>query len=172
MQCPKCHFESDDQATECLRCGIVFAKYVHHQEAISPTAPQVQEQSPAEDVRQELKYRVLSLPMALVLARFGVATIPFLIRLLAMMVHETGHAVTAWLCGFWATPGIWFTPVSLDRSGWITISVIAILAGIAFRAWKTERPHLIVAGAAVLVVQLICTRLSYSQAQALIVFGG
>ena len=37
-------------------------------------------------IHSELKYRVLALPMALVLARFGVAIVPFLIRLLAMMV--------------------------------------------------------------------------------------
>jgi hypothetical protein len=67
MQCPKCHFQNDDQAAECLRCGIVFDKY-------------------------------------------------------------------------WA--------------------------------WKTERPHLIVASGALLVFQFICTRLPYDRAQALIIFGG
>jgi hypothetical protein len=27
MICPKCEFEQDQRSTECLRCGIVFAKY-------------------------------------------------------------------------------------------------------------------------------------------------
>jgi len=27
MECPKCGFEQADQTTECLKCGIIFAKY-------------------------------------------------------------------------------------------------------------------------------------------------
>ena len=52
------------------------------------------------------------------------------------------------------------------------LSVAAILIGIAFWAWKTERPHLIAATAAALIFQFTCSRLPYSQAQALIIFGG
>ncbi len=28
MRCPKCNFEQPDSGTECLKCGIVFAKYL------------------------------------------------------------------------------------------------------------------------------------------------
>jgi len=27
--CPKCHFEQSEGSSECLRCGIIFEKYVH-----------------------------------------------------------------------------------------------------------------------------------------------
>src|SRR5262245_9759755 len=26
-RCPNCHFENDPQASECIKCGIVFSKY-------------------------------------------------------------------------------------------------------------------------------------------------
>ena len=148
----------------------MFAKYAHHQEA--QEQPTAESRPGNEEVRQELKYRMLALPIALVVARLGVSTVPFLTRLLSMLVHETGHAVTAWLCGFGATPGIWFTPVSDDRSVWVTVMIIAALGCIGFWAWQTKRPYMIVACAAVLILQLICTRLPYPQAQALIAFGG
>ena len=123
MQCPKCSFESDDNAIECHRCGIVFAKYARRRE----TQKQATAESVAErkDIRQELKYRILAVPLALVIARLAVATVPFLTRMLSMMVHESGHAVSAWICGYAATPGIWFTPISDERSIWVPVFLVA-----------------------------------------------
>ncbi len=33
MECPKCHFDHPSQTTECLKCGIIFAKYLAFQQA-------------------------------------------------------------------------------------------------------------------------------------------
>ncbi len=33
MRCPKCQFDHEFQTTECLKCGIVFSRYLAVQEA-------------------------------------------------------------------------------------------------------------------------------------------
>jgi len=59
-----------------------------------------------------------------------------------------------------------------ERAWWVTAFRDRSTRASRLLGWKTERPHLIVPSAAVLVVQFICTRLQYSQAMALIIFGG
>ena len=49
-----------------------------------------------------------------------------------MFVHETGHAVSAWLCGYWSTPGLWFTPVADEREFSVTLFFILALLSIWF----------------------------------------
>src|SRR5262249_13189127 len=129
-------------------------------------------QEEQRQLRQELQCRVLGILLALILARIGIATFPFLVRLLTMLVHESGHAVTAWFCGFSATPGIWFTPVSGEREAWVSLIVIAGLACLGYWGWKIKRPYLVPASAGLLLVELICRGLPYNRAQALIIFGG
>src|SRR5262245_55134515 len=172
MQCPKCRFETHDDATECPRCGIVFAKYARlvAEQHDKQTAPEPDTQT--EDARQELTCRIFAVPAALLAARIAVTTIPFLVRLLSMMVHESGHAVTAWLCGYWAVPGLWFTPVSDNRNVGVTILLIAVFGVIGVWGYKTRRPHIVVAAILVFIFQLMCTRLPYLQAHTWIIFGG
>ncbi len=48
MRCPKCGFEQPDGGIECIRCGIVFAKYAPKkkpapEETPSPVSPSVKE---------------------------------------------------------------------------------------------------------------------------------
>jgi hypothetical protein len=174
VQCPRCHFESEAQTTECLRCGIVFAKYTVPTEnaelAPPPAADEAEVTGTGE--KQELYARLLALPLALILARFAVRTAPGGVRLLTMWVHELGHAVTAWICGFGATPGPWFTSVSTDRSKGFGLG-IATLAGFgAYFSWQKKRYGAAVLCGLVLVAQVACWRLFSDQAQALIAFGG
>ena len=35
--------------------------------------------------------------------------------MLAMVLHESGHAITAWLTGRWAVPLLWVTPHGEER---------------------------------------------------------
>src|SRR5208283_1532256 len=109
MRCPKCQFDHELQTTECLKCGIVFARYEAAQKAatnrsaplgpvppgsspeplafpapvepgsarkppgfIAPVRPGSALKLPAalapapnQDARQELIYRALALPLAL-----------------------------------------------------------------------------------------------------------
>src|SRR5215475_15100475 len=106
MQCPNCRFENQDEATECPRCGIVFAKYHARPQQVTVAATEVQNTELQKELREELKYRVLGIPLALIAARIGVSLFPFLTGFLRMLLHECGHAATAWLCGYSATPGL------------------------------------------------------------------
>jgi hypothetical protein len=148
----------------------VFAKYARRREV----QEQATTESPAERevIRQELKYRILAVPVALAIARLSVATVPFLTRMLSMMVHESGHAVSAWICGYGATPGIWFTPISDDRSIWVPVFLVAGMSCLSYWARQTKRPHVIAACAGIVILQVIGWRLFYIDAQALIAFGG
>ena len=173
MQCPKCHFEHDDGATECLKCGIVFAKFAEHQKFVEVQRKFGKEdQEEAAELRQELTSRFLALPLALILARFSVALAPAAVRILAMFVHESGHAVTAWLCGYWAVPGLWFTPVGEERTIGVTVFFIGLLGFGCFWAWTSGHRALALMSAAFLGVQIVFTMLPAQTAQMLITFGG
>jgi hypothetical protein len=171
MQCPKCQFDHPLQTTECLKCGIVFSRYLAAQEAaakqaavaVPVTAPVVAAASLAEpeistdrdDALRELKYRALALPVALLVARWAVGTgFRLVAAMLAMVVHESGHAVTAWLLGRWAIPSFWVTSHGEERS-WPVVLLLtsAILFG-AWVAWKMERWGWVCIAGAVLLAQL------------------
>jgi hypothetical protein len=177
MQCPKCKFDSESQTTECLKCGIVFAKYYRLQERPQSMPTRVEAESEdeadtADEAKRELRYRVFAVPLALLAARSLVGTFPGLVRLLTMWVHEAGHAVTAWLCGFWAVPGPWVTPVSDERSLSVMVLVLGAVGFGGFQVWNARRWTMVGAGVAVLIFQLVCTLLPFNRAQALIIFGG
>jgi hypothetical protein len=75
------------------------------------------EAPPAYNPRTELISRTLALPLALLIARLlvgaGFRMVP---SMLAMVLHESGHAVTAWLTGRWAIPMLWVTMHGQERS--------------------------------------------------------
>jgi len=176
VQCPKCKFEQESETTECRRCGIVFRKYAPEPE-VTEVAPLTAEETATletrQEDRQELMFRVFALPAALLLARGAVAVAPGPVRLLSMWIHEGGHAMTAWLCGFSAMPGPWWTSVDPDRSRSITALFVGLIGFGGFRAWQKTRWFWIGTAAAVLIVLLIGTFGIYSdQAQQLIIFGG
>jgi hypothetical protein len=173
MQCPKCRFESDAQTTECRRCGIVFAKFVRVPAVESPAVVVVDDVTETLAARREFIAKCAAVPCALLVARILVAVAPGTVRLLSMWVHEFGHAVTAWLCGFSAMPGPWFTPVGLERSRGVSMLLTGALLFGGFMAWQRRRWFWVIAAAAVVLVQLKLTWAIYSdQAMQLIYFGG
>jgi hypothetical protein len=193
MRCPKCQFDHPLQTIECLKCGIVFSRYQAAVESAanqaSPDAPMAMStmavSAPAAlaepptaandalsraDARAELRYRILALPLALLLARLVAATpLRMAAAMLAMVLHESGHAITAWLTGRWAVPLLWVTPRGQERSWGIVLLVTAAILFGGFLAWKMERPGWLLAAAALLVLQLIALS---SPAEAMIVFFG
>jgi hypothetical protein len=123
------------------------------------------------DALRELKYRVLALPVALLVARWMMSTgLRMPVSMLAMVLHESGHAITAWLTGRWAVPMLWVTMHGDTRSWFIVLILTSAIAFGGFLAWKTERWGWACAAGAMLVVQLIFLSLPHSEA--LIVFGG
>jgi hypothetical protein len=123
--------------------------------------------------RGELTLRAAGLPGALAASWLAVRTAPGLVRLVTMWVHESGHAVSAWLCGYFAVPGPWFTPVAAERSIVVPILLGGLLGTGGFLAWRSSRTLWAAAAAATLLIALVCTAvLTTIQAQQFIVFGG
>jgi hypothetical protein len=90
-----------------------------------------------------------------------------------MWVHETGHAIAAWLCGYLAFPGPWFTPIANSRSPILVIAIAGALGYASFRCWKADRRALAATSAALLTVQLCCTLLLGPRAaRQFIIFAG
>jgi hypothetical protein len=183
MRCPKCQFDHELQTTECLKCGIVFARYqaaldakkaglavpVARVPALSPPAPL----TVRSDARRELKYRALALPLALIVARGVAGTgLNMAAGMLAMVLHECGHAITAWLTGRWAVPMLWVTWRGDYRSWWMVLALTAAIAFGGFQAWKAKRWGWVCAAGAVLILELIIQSLPAFTQGALIVFGG
>jgi hypothetical protein len=185
MRCPKCQFDHELQTTECLKCGIVFTRYLEAMEVAAKqpthTAPMIQAPAPSapsplierEDALRELKYRALALPLALIVARLMVGTgLRMPVSMVAMVLHESGHAITAWLAGRWAVPMLWVTMHGEERS-WPIVLILASVIGFGgFLAWKTRRWGWVCAAGAVLIVQLNFLSLPSFKQEALIVFGG
>jgi hypothetical protein len=188
MRCPKCQFDHPLQTIECLKCGIVFSRYqaalesaanqVNPDVAVAVSAPPAlakpataaDDALSRTDARTELKYRILALPLALLLARLVAGTgLRMAAAMLAMVLHESGHAITAWLTGRWAVPLLWVTPHGEERSWLIVLLVMAVIGFAGFLAWKMERPGWFLAAAALLLLQLLALSLP---AGALIVFFG
>ena len=196
MRCPKCQFDHPLQTTDCLKCGIVFSRYKPALESAANQAnpdvaravsapPALAEPAAAAndahrgsdnrsdvraDARTELQYRILALPAALLLARLVAGTgLRVAAAMLAMVLHESGHAITAWLTGRWAVPLLWVTPHGQERSWLFVMLVTAAILFAGFLAWKMERPGWLLVAAALLLLQLVALSLP---AGALIVFFG
>jgi hypothetical protein len=118
-----------------------------------------------------LKYRALALPLALLIGRWMVGTgLRMPISMLAMVLHESGHAITAWLTGRWAVPMLWVTYHGEERSWPFVLILMSSIVFGGFLAWKAERWGWVCIAGAVLFVQLIF--LSAPNPGALIIFGG
>jgi len=192
MRCPKCQFDHPLQTTECLKCGIVFSRYRPALEsAPQPAVSSTPGAAPANltppaavsdsddtvgrsDALRELKYRFLALPLALLLARLVAGSgLRLASGMLAMVLHESGHAITAWLTGRWAVPLLWVTPHGETRSWGIVLLVTAAICFVGFVAWKMERWGWLLVAGAMLVLQLIVVALPASVPPgSLIVFFG
>jgi hypothetical protein len=121
----------------------------------------------------EALVRAFALPGALLVAWIVVKISPGIVRLITMWVHETGHAVAAWVCGYQAFPGPWFTPVTEERSLAFSLTVAALVVAGGYRAWQRRQKFWIAAAATALVLMLLGTLVvSVSSAQQLITFFG
>lgn len=183
MHCPKCGFDQPADFSECPRCGVVLARF----RPVTAGGPGVEGSQPSPELladlaritaaraalRRELTARAVALPSALVLAWLSVRGAPGAVRMLAMWVHESGHAAAAWLCGYLAWPGPWFTPVGTEPSRLLTLTLVGLLGYGAWQARERQRPFWLVAASTTLLLVLACTfGLHPGQAQQFIVFAG
>jgi len=195
--CPRCRAPRVP-GPECPRCGVLYAKARPRPEPPTPphdaAALSWESSAPGdargvalllrppavwmggvEDARRELLIRAVAPPVALLVAAALVASTTWhaVVRtFLSMWVHELGHAITAWTCGYGAFPGPWRTPVSSARLPLVVVALAGTLGVLGWRTWRARRFALTAAVGAGLGVQLICTLLPPSTARALITFGG
>lgn len=128
---------------------------------------------PALEQAIERRFRQLAVPAALVLA-WAAVHIPFLRLLLrivfSMWIHELGHAVSAWLCGRWAFPGPWFTPVAGQRS-WLLVALVTV--GLSYGVVRLRRSFWLALPAMLFVGLMVCTlALSETRVKSFVVWSG
>lgn len=201
MECPKCHFEHPQQTTECLKCGVVFAKYLAVQQAAAaagaaatslplttgapvenpsiafpkPTKPRIgppPEQILAERrARTEFQCRIYALPGALVFGWVIHWAMPMVAAFLEMWCHETGHAIAAWLCGHPSLPTAWFTIIG-DKALWPPIVLGGGLIAAGYVAYRRERWLWVTVCAVALVLMIAGNLQPDAHAQMLFSFWG
>ena len=141
-------------ADETMASVVVSSFVASLDGALSPDT----DKSPAairKEAATEFKYRLLALPLALLVARLLTGTgFNMVAGMLAMVVHECGHAITAWLAGRWAVPTFWFTMIGENRSWFMVLLVTGALLFGGFQAWRAQRWGWVCAAAAVLFLQM------------------
>ena len=177
MECPKCHFDHPKQTDECLKCGVIFAKYLAFQEAVDAVRP-VDLQAPqelAEDQRKahnEFLCRIFAMPGALLLGWLVNWSTPMLAYFLAMWLHESGHAISAWFCGYAAFPTAWITLIPDERGRWISLVLGAAVATGGYFAFRLQRWFWVVVSGAVLMLFILGNLQTESHAHLLFTFWG
>ena len=191
--CPWCNAPRDT-AQKCPNCGAIYAKAEaiksHGRANIAdlPHEAQSEESVPfeasiesslqglplIEDPVLEWKLCIGAIPIVLCFALVFHVFMPFLQRtFLGMPVHEIGHAVTAWLCGYVAVPTPWLTHVSETRGFIAPITLLGALGYMMYRAYLAKKYAYVALGGLLVLLQVICTLgIKATTAQMLFVFGG
>jgi len=127
-----------------------------------------------DDPQLEWKFCAAAIPAALALAIFFHWLMPGLQRIVfGMPVHELGHAVSAWLCGYFAIPTLWKTLIPESRGFVVPLALAAGIAIGIYRAWMADRPLYVVLLVALAAMQGFCTLvISGESAEMLFTFGG
>ena len=193
--CPWCEAPRQE-GPDCPRCGANYAKAEaikkHGRAEVAVAAPPADDIPEArifiageaeadageaiDDPHTEFWFCAAAIPAMLLIAVIfqSMEWGRFVQRLVfTMPVHELGHAVTAWLCGFGAMPTVWVTLTSDERGLIAPLAVLAALAWMIYRGWQLESRALLAAGGMVLLLQAVMTLgISEDTATALIIFGG
>lgn len=124
---------------------------------------------------REWRIRLGALPIAFVLALLfhSCGTGHFAQRTaLTMPLHELGHAISAWWCGYAAIPTLWKTMIPETRGVIVPLLVAGSGMLAIWRGWTTDRMWLCAAGVVLLVLQFFGTTASPESAAAIVTFAG
>jgi hypothetical protein len=90
-----------------------------------------------------------------------------------MPIHELGHAITGWLCGFNSIPTLWKTLTPENRGYFSSVALLIGLIVLTRYGLKNKRPAWLIAVVMVLLVQFYGTFvITLSKADMLITMGG
>jgi hypothetical protein len=123
----------------------------------------------------EWKLRAGAVPTAIVLALLfhSCETGHFAQRsALSMPLHELGHAITAWWCGFSAIPTLWKTLIPESRGLVMPVAVAALEGFLVWRGWVSGKNAVFALGAGLGVLQFFAYTSTPDTAHMAITFGG
>lgn len=196
--CPWCSAPRD-AGPACPRCGADYAKAeairMHGRAtpavavpdaanpAAAPAEPAILIHTEAAGAWQavsdpllEFRFCVAAIPLALCCAiLFNVSGLGGSLQriFLTMPVHELGHAVSAWFCGYAAIPTLWKTIIPETRGFIAPLALGGALGYLLYCGYRARAKPLLVAGGALLTVQFVGTILFKPHtAQTWIIFGG
>ncbi|MEO8218827.1 MAG: CHY zinc finger protein [Acidobacteriota bacterium] len=146
MICPKCAFEQP-VANECLRCGVVFAKWDEAQDfprSIPP--PRWKQRGITREVREDTtadgrigrsEWLILGSGLAGAATIYVIPLTRFAFSALVTLFHEFGHAVVGWSLGYPSLPAFDFVyGGGFTHRGSFHLSIaLAVVAGFGFLAW-------------------------------------
>ena len=114
----------------------------------------------------------VALTVALVIHLSGIGA--FLQRLfMTMPVHELGHAVAAWFCGYSAIPTLWKTLVPETRGFIAPVLLLGALGYMAWRGWVAENRIVVGVACGLVFLQLAFTfGISLKTSRMIVVFSG
>lgn len=196
--CPWCKAPRED-GPRCPACGAIYAKAeairTHGRAQGAALAAEARVEAPViqilpvetldevppwlqkvEDPDLEWKMCIAAIPAALLLAMLLHASgMGRMVQhmFFTMPVHELGHAMFAWFCGFAAIPTLWKTIVFESRGFIAPIVLLGAIGYMAYRAHLANRPVLVGLAAMLVVLQAVGTfGIKERTAQMLFVFGG
>ncbi|GAB4155016.1 MAG: hypothetical protein Kow00107_04940 [Planctomycetota bacterium] len=142
QKCPKCSYEQADDNLTCSLCGTLLRR--EQEELPEDFRPP---RSSTEDIDDKFPWRTLRVSAAIAapvflgsfamgpdmgMSAFLIALPSMVFRYFAVLVHEMGHAVFAWILGFPAIPAFDFSygggvTVWEERKALLVIFVYALL---------------------------------------------
>jgi len=172
----------------CPDCGADYAKAeaIKNKGKAEPASAPIEEeiellieeenQIPVKDPVFEKQVCLFALPSMLAFALMVQVT-GFLAGMqrifFGMPIHELGHAITGWLCGFNSIPTLWKTLIPENRGYLSSVALLVGLFVLTRYALKNKRSGWLVAVVLVLLVQFYGTFvITLSKADMLITMGG
>src|SRR4051812_40814637 len=199
LTCPWCKAPREE-GPRCPACGAIYAKAeaikAHGRAPVAALTPALAVEpmvdvlptilpaglpddspleQPVEDWGLEYKYCLGAIPLALLLGIVLHAwTLGFLVRLaFTMPVHEAGHAITGWFCGFFSIPTLWKTIIPETRGFVAPVLLLGWLGYMAYRAHQAGRLSLVALAGILVAIQAVGTlAIKERTAHMLITFGG